>query len=113
MAQQKKEKSLIAKSQSYFGDYLLMLLALCVPAVYYCGRRAVFVLLASVGTAVFCDLTGGLLFYNKILLRDLCAVFTGTAIALMMPPTVPEVGSSATNKAKPPIALPEEPVPSP
>ena len=89
MAEQKKKKSLIAKSQSYFGDYLLMLLALCVPAVYYCGRRAVFVLLASVGTAVFCDLTGGLLFYNKILLRDLCAVFTGTAIALMMPPTVP------------------------
>ena len=89
MAEQKKKKSLIARSQSYFGDYLLMLFALCVPAVYYCGRRAVFVLLVSVGTSVFCDLTGGLLFYNKILLRDLCAVFTGTAIALMMPPTVP------------------------
>ena len=89
MAEQKKKKSLIARSQSYFGDYLLMLIALCVPAVYYCGRRAVFVLLVSVGTSVFCDLTGGLLFYNKILLRDLCAVFTGIAIALMMPPTVP------------------------
>ncbi|MBQ6264454.1 MAG: RnfABCDGE type electron transport complex subunit D [Clostridia bacterium] len=89
MAEQKKKKSLIAKSQSYFGDYLFMLLALCVPAVYYCGRRAVFVLLVSIGAAVFCDLTGGLLFYNKILLRDLCAVFTGTAVALMMPPTVP------------------------
>ena len=84
-----KKKNALSQSAGFFGDYLLMLLAPCVMACYYCGERALKVLLVSIGTAVFCDLTGGLLFYNKIVLKDLCAVFTGTAIALMMPSTVP------------------------
>ncbi len=88
MAEQNK-KTLIEKNRSLFADCILMLIALCIPAVYYCGHRAVLVLLASVGTAVFCDLVGGLLFYNKILLRDLCAIFTGLAVGLMLPATVP------------------------
>lgn len=85
----KKEKSLLAKSTSYFGDYLLMLIAPVAAAYYYSGTRALLVILASVGSAVFCDFTGGLLFYNRMLTKDLCAIFTGITIALMMPADIP------------------------
>lgn len=89
MADKKKKKDPLAQSAVYFGDYLLMLPAPCVMACYYCGERAFYVLLVSICTAVFCDLTGGLFFYNKLVIKDLCAVFTGASIALMMPSTVP------------------------
>lgn len=85
----KTAKNRKKKSAAVFGDYLIMLSALCVVSVYCYGKRALLVLASGVLTAAFCDLVGGLLFYNKILLKDLCAVFTGAAIALMMPSTVP------------------------
>ncbi len=87
--QNKKKKDPLAKSAAFFGERILMLLALCVMAWYYGGERAIRVILSGTGTAVLCDLAGGLMFYNRVTLRDLCAVFTGLAISLMMPAGVP------------------------
>lgn len=89
MSDKKKKRNPFSLSSKYFGDYLIMLIAPCVMAWYYCGERALTVLLVSVASAVFCDLIGGLLLYNELTVRDLCAVFTGASIALMMPSTVP------------------------
>lgn len=77
------------KSTPTFAYELLMLIAPCIMAWYYCGERALRVLLVSVAAAFLCDLAGGLLFYNKIVVKDLCSVFTGAAIALMLPASVP------------------------
>lgn len=77
------------KNASPFAYELLLLAAPCIMAWYYCGERALRVLLVSVASAVLCDLAGGLLFYNKIVIKDLCSVFTGVAIAMMLPSSVP------------------------
>ena len=89
MAAQNVKKKKTVSASRYFGEYLLMLLGPAIMAGYYCGERALLVMLVSILSACGADLAGGLLFYNKLTLKDLCAVYTGAAISLMMPSTVP------------------------
>lgn len=89
MAAQNSTKKKTVSASRYFGEYLLMLLGPAIMAGYYCGERALLVMLVGILSACAADLAGGLLFYNKLTLKDLCAVYTGAAISLMMPSTVP------------------------
>ena len=78
-----------AGAKSIFGDYLIMLLAPCFMAYWYYGVRSLFVIAASVAAAVITDALAGIIINKKIDIGDLSSVFTGAAIALMMPASVP------------------------
>ena len=77
------------KAGSVFGDYLIMLAAPCFVAVRFYGLRSLLIVAASVAAAVVTDALGGFVINRKADVRDLCSVFTGAAIALMMPAGVP------------------------
>ena len=83
---EKKNKN---SARSLFGDYLLMLTVPCVAAYYFYGVRALLVVAASVAAAVITDALAGLIINKKVDISDLNSIFTGAAIALMMPASVP------------------------
>lgn len=77
------------KTSRLYGDYLIMLAAPCVLAVWYYGARALAVIAAGVFSAVLSDLAFCAVLKKEFLLRDLSNIFIGTAIALMLPAGVP------------------------
>ena len=76
-------------ARSFFGGYLLMLAVPCFGAYWFYGVRSLLVIAASVAAAVATDALAGLVINRKIDISDLSSVFTGAAIALMMPSSVP------------------------
>lgn len=76
-------------AKSIYGDYLLMLSVPCFMAFWYYGVRSLLVIAASVASAVITDILAGIVINRKIDIDDPGSVFTGAAIALMMPASVP------------------------
>lgn len=68
---------------------LLMMSAPMVMAWYYYGGRAVWLMLLSVLTAVFCEYSGQKLVGTVPMLRDFSAVVTGLTVALLLPASAP------------------------
>ncbi len=85
----KEIKQSKVRSSRIYGDYLIMLLAPIILAVYQYGARALAVVAAGVAGAVITDLVLCALLKKTFLLRDLSNIFVGAAIALMMPAGVP------------------------
>ena len=73
------------KSSQIFGDYLIMMLALCFVAVAFNSARSLAVIAVSVAAAVIIDIVISALAGKKFKLKDPCSIFTGAAIAFMMP----------------------------
>lgn len=73
------------KSTQVFGDYLIMLIAPFALAVIYYGISAVYITAVSVATAVLCDAIASALLGKRFRLKNLDSIFTGAAIAMMMP----------------------------
>lgn len=70
-------------------DYLIMLLAPCYMAFHYYGFRSLLVIAASVAAALVTNAAAGLLINKKFKFIDPFCIFSGAAIALMMPANVP------------------------
>ncbi len=85
----KASKQNTVKSSQLFGDYLIMLIAPCVLALWYYGTRVLYVLGAGILTALVCDFGASALLGKKFRLKDFSNIFIGAAIALMMPAGVP------------------------
>ena len=85
----KQKKQTAVKLSGLYGDYLIMLIAPLMLAVYQYGARALAVVASGIAGAVVTDIIFCLLLGRPFLLRDLSNVFTGAAIALMMPAGVP------------------------
>ena len=77
------------KVSKLYGDYLLMLLAPVILAVYQYGARALAVIASGVAGAVITDLLLCALLKREFLLKDLSNIFIGASIALMMPAGIP------------------------
>lgn len=77
------------KTGSIFRDYLIMLAAPCCMAFSFYGARSLLVIAVSIAAAVITDALGGIVINKKTDLKDLSSVFTGAAIALMMPAGIP------------------------
>lgn len=76
--------------KKYMTDMLIMITAPCVFAIYQNGFRSVQVILLSVLTAVLCEASSDLIKKRKPKsISDLSAIFTGIAIALMLPVSAP------------------------
>lgn len=73
------------KNSRIFGDYLIMLIAPFVIAVWYYGARAVYVTAAAVAGALIADIAANLVIRKQYRLKDLSSVYIGAAIAAMMP----------------------------
>ncbi len=72
-----------------YGDYLIMLAAPLLLAVWFYGARAISVVATSVISAVLTDLIFCAFLRRRFLLKDLSSIFIGIAIALMLPAGVP------------------------
>lgn len=72
-----------------FGDYLIMLAAPCVTAVWHYGARAVYVAAVSAVSAAATDFVVSAFLKKRFVVKDWSAAFTGLAIALMLPAGVP------------------------
>lgn len=83
-----KQNNLISSSR-IFGDYLVMLVAPCVVAVWYYGTRALSVIAVSILTALVCDFAASALLGREFRLKDFSNIFIGASIAVMMPAGVP------------------------
>lgn len=81
--------SAVPVASRLFGDCLIMMITPCVMAWYYNGERALRVMLASIAASVLTEVFAGAVFKTKADLKNPAAVFTGLAIALMMPAAVP------------------------
>lgn len=77
------------KNSRIFGDYLIMLVAPLVIAVWYYGVRAVYVAAAAVAGAMITDIAANLIIRKQYRLKDLSSVYIGAAIAAMMPAGIP------------------------
>lgn len=82
-------KAEIRLTRKYMLDILAMLFAPVVMAWYYYGSRALWLMVISVLTAVFCEHVGAHLIKSLPTLRDLSAVVTGLLVALCLPVSVP------------------------
>ena len=85
----KHKKQTAVKLSGLYGDYLVMLIAPLIFAVYQYGARALAVVAVGVAGAVVTDIIFCLLLGRPFLLRDLSNIFTGAAMALVMPAGVP------------------------
>ena len=85
----KEKKQSAVKISGIYGDYLIMLIAPLLLAVYQYGARALAVVASGIAGAVVTDILFCLILGRPFLLRDLSNVFTGAAMALMMPAGVP------------------------
>ncbi|CDC10560.1 nQR2 and RnfD family protein [Clostridium sp. CAG:413] len=77
------------KNSRIFGDYLIMLVAPLVIAVWYYGARAVYAAAAAVAGAMITDIAANLIIRKQYRLKDLSSVYIGAAIAAMMPAGIP------------------------
>ena len=77
------------KNSRIFGDYLIMLVAPLVIAVWYYGVRAVYAAAAAVAGAMITDIAANLIIRKQYRLKDLSSVYIGAAIAAMMPAGIP------------------------
>ena len=66
-----------------YGDYLIMLIAPCVLAVWYYGFRSLAVIAVSIAAAVITEAVANLILEKRFYLKDIGGIFTGAAIALM------------------------------
>lgn len=85
----KHKKQTAVKLSGLYGDYLVMLIAPLILAMYQYGARALAVVASGIAGAVVTDIIFCLLLGRPFLLRDLSNIFTGAAMALMMPAGVP------------------------
>lgn len=83
------EKLNKSSTRSIYGDYLLMLTVPCFTAYWYYGVRSLLVVAASVASAVITDMLAGIVINKKINTGDPGSIFTGAAIAMMMPSGIP------------------------
>lgn len=79
------------QKRSYYADMMIMLIAPTVMAFYFYGSRVLTMIALSVITAVICDLAGGYMTTKQFHfpLESWYTVFTGAAIALMLPASSP------------------------
>lgn len=77
------------KASQIFGDYLVMLIAPCVMAVWHYGMSSVYVIAVSVLSALVCDFCMSAIIRKKFLLKDFSCIYIGASIALMLPAGVP------------------------
>jgi len=93
-----KPKASGKKKDTFIIDALAMLAAMAVLAWYYYGERALRLILFSALTALLMDWFGNSLLNNKQAADPLYALFTGAAIALLLPASspywLPVIGSS-------------------
>lgn len=78
-----------AKSSRIFGDLMIMMIAPLVIAVCFYGLNAVYVTAVSVLSAVICDAAASAAVHKRFRMKDMSALFTGAAIAMMMPANIP------------------------
>ncbi len=76
-------------TRSYMIDMLIMMLPLAVMAVVHYGLRALGIMALSVLSAVVIERIGYALMRRPAELGDFSAVFTGLAVALVMPASAP------------------------
>lgn len=89
LANNASKQNTAIRSSRLFGDYLVMLLAPCIVALWYYGSRALTVIAVSVITALVCDFAASALLGKNFRLKDFSNIFIGVSIALMMPAGVP------------------------
>ncbi len=77
------------RSSQIFGDYIIMLIAPCVIAVWYYGGKFLSVAAISVITALVCDFAAKAILGKVFHLRDFSNIFIGLAIAVMLPAGIP------------------------
>lgn len=82
-------KAEMKETRKYMLDRLVMLFAPTVMAWYYCGDRALRLILVAVVTAAACEYVGMKLVGVQPTLRDLSAATTGVVIALCLPAAAP------------------------
>jgi len=75
--------------QKMMYGFILALLPATIMGVYYFGKRAIIIILASVISAVVFDAILGRLIQKRDTVRDGDAIFTGLVLALIMPITTP------------------------
>lgn len=85
----KEIKQSTVKASRLYGDYLIMLIAPLLLAVYQYGARALAVVVSGAVSAMITDLLFCALLKKNFLLKDLSNIFIGAAIALMMPAGIP------------------------
>lgn len=85
----KEIKQSTIKASRLYGDYLIMLLAPLILAVYHYGARALAVVATGVISAMLADLLLCALLKKVFRLKDLSNIFIGAAIAMMMPAGIP------------------------
>ncbi len=78
-----------SSTQWIMGTVLVALLPECVYAVMLFGLRALFIILASVVSAVFFEFLFQKITGQKIIVSNLSAAVTGVLLALVVPPTAP------------------------
>ncbi|MBO5410220.1 MAG: RnfABCDGE type electron transport complex subunit D [Clostridia bacterium] len=89
MANNASKQNTTIKGSRIFGDYLVMLIAPCVVAVWYYGTGVLSVIAVSVLTALACDFAASALLGKNFRLKDFSNIFIGASIALMMPAGIP------------------------
>ncbi len=77
------------KTDRYIWDVEIALLALLIFSCFSYGLRPAFVVLASVVSALFCELAGNAVRHQRPTVFDGSALVTGTLIGLMMSPVTP------------------------
>lgn len=77
------------KNSRIFGDYLVMIIAPCIVAVWYYGTRFLSVAAVGVLTALICDFAAKAILGKTFHLRDFSNIFIGLAIAVMLPAGIP------------------------
>ncbi len=82
-------KQSTVKASRLYGDYLIMMIAPLLLALYHYGARALAVVASGAASAMITDLLLCALLKKKFLLKDLSNIFIGAAIALMMPAGIP------------------------
>lgn len=84
MAEKIRKQNRVRSSQ-IFGDYLIMMLALTGVAVAFYSVRCLYITAVSIAAAVVADVLMSAIVGKKFYIKDLSSVFSGAAIALMMP----------------------------
>lgn len=77
------------KNSRIFGDYLVMIAAPCIVALWYYGANFLSVALTGVVTALACDFGAKAILGKAFHLRDFSNIFIGLAIAVMLPAGIP------------------------
>lgn len=78
------------QTRDYMIDMLIMLSATTIMAVFHYGIRSLIMVATSIATAVLCESSIDLLRKrNPHRVGDLSSIFTGAAIALMLPASAP------------------------